>query len=122
MQLFRYGHVARAAIACGLCASVRGNHAEAIRWLDLVTHAEDVPPDVADQLLARRIGVLANAGRWAEIERAVRIARRQTPDETVPVGVARYLVVLALEADRRGNADLVEAHRRHRPVRAGRPR
>lgn len=112
--LLRYEHVARAAIGCALSLSQRNNDAEALAWLDQVEKADDLPPAVADNLLAWRIMILARARRWADLERTVRIARNSDrfgggPDvQPLDVTVARLLVVASLEADRRLAPDLIE--------------
>ncbi len=101
----RLDHVARAAIGCGLCEGVRGNHEEAMRWFRTVDEAEGFPEALREQLLSRQVWVLARSKRWADLELHVRRARggdrfgreRSTP---LPSGVARLLVVLSLEAGR----------------------
>jgi hypothetical protein len=60
-NLLRYEHVARAALGCALCASLREQHTEAARWLDEVEAGEDVPPIVADQVFSRWLIVHAAA-------------------------------------------------------------
>ncbi|MEX2219097.1 MAG: hypothetical protein WD749_10100 [Phycisphaerales bacterium] len=100
-SLVRYEHVARAAIGCALCESLRGNDNTALRWLDAVESAEGVPPTIAAQLFARRLTVLAAAKRWADVDFQLR--RRRQPDRTEPpaplaVGEARLLAVLTLQA------------------------
>lgn len=112
--LLKYEHIARAAVGCGLAAGVRGNDVEAIRWLDLVTEAEDVPPAVKDQLFSRRMIVLAGAKRWADLERLVRLARKADRSgagptaEPMSVWNARLLAVLTLEADRRVGGETID--------------
>lgn len=101
-SLMRYEHVARAALACGLCNAMLGNDVEAMRWLDMVEAAEDVPKVVQDQLFSRRVIVAAGTQRWADVELAVR-RRRTSPDGSdtnVPLSLAdaRLVAVLALQA------------------------
>ncbi len=106
-EMFRFEHVARAAIGSAMAASLRGNDVEAVRWIELIGESPELPDVVRDQLIARRMGVYAAAKRWADLERVVRIRKRVLvsgqPDQIVPLPavLARYLAVLALEADRR---------------------
>lgn len=100
-SLLRYEHVARAALACGLCNALLGNDVEAMRWLDVVEQGEGVPQTVQDQLFSRRVIVAATTQRWAEVELAVR--HRRTPDGGGPdmplsLADARLVAVLALES------------------------
>ncbi|MBI1189837.1 MAG: hypothetical protein GC200_04040 [Tepidisphaera sp.] len=101
-SLLRYEHVARAALACGLCNAMLGNDVEAMRWIDMVETAEGVPKVVQDQLFSRRVIVAAATQRWADLELAVR-RRRTSPDGSdvnVPLSLAdaRLVAVLSLEA------------------------
>lgn len=103
--LLKYEHVARAAIGCALCASIRNNDVEAVRWLDAVAATPELPESVREQIFPRRITVLAAAKRWADLERAVRLTRRSDrtgggPDvQPLSVPAARLLAVVTLEAD-----------------------
>jgi len=103
--LFKYEHVARAAIGCALAASLRGADVEAVRWLDAVAGAPELPASVQEQILPRRITILAAAKRWADLERAIRLARRSDRSgagpEVQPLSVvaARLLAIVSLEAD-----------------------
>lgn len=100
-ELLRYEHVARAALCAGLCESARGNGDTAIRWLDQVESAPDVPESVKSQVFARRLAVLTAANRWADVEYQVQRRRKALPAEQggfLPVGEARLLAVLSLEA------------------------
>ena len=97
-NLLRYPHVARAAIACALCESQRGNDDTALRWLDAVEQGEDIIPEVQEQLVARRLDVLCRARRWADAELLVRRTRNDRDTQALPVGVARLLAVLTLDA------------------------
>lgn len=100
--MFRYDHVARAAIGCSLCASLLGNDVEATRWLDEVESAEGVSQTILDMLFGRRLAVYAAADRWADAELIVR--RRRTDDDNavkrLSVRDARLLAVVAMEASR----------------------
>lgn len=106
--LLRYEHVARAAIGCALCASLRGNDVEAERWLDLVEKVDELPPVIREQLLGRRLVVLSAARRWLDMHLAVRraldAAARAEPDSpgVLRAGDARLLGVLSLEGLTRG--------------------
>jgi len=87
---FQYEHVARAAAGTALCMGVLGKDVEALAW---------------------RVIVLAGAGRWSDIERDVREARKpggtgvlklpEVPGQpgiiALPTGTARVIASLALE-------------------------
>lgn len=73
--LLVHEHVARAALGTATCFAIAGNDSEALRWLDELATAEGLPKVVTDQLLARRIGILAAGARWAELARWVDRAR-----------------------------------------------
>lgn len=99
-QLLRFEHIARAALGCALSASLRGEHVEAIRWIDLLNQADDLPLSVSEQIFTREILVYAAAQRWSDVEMRVRQRRgvesgtaikRLTPVE------ARFVAVVALE-------------------------
>lgn len=99
-QLLHYEHIARATLGCALSASIRNEHVEAIRWIDLLNSAEDLPPAVADQLFTRELIVLAGAQRWSDVEVRVRDRRgMRTGAATKPLSPieARLIAVLALE-------------------------
>jgi hypothetical protein len=113
--MFQYEHVARAAIGCGLCASLRGNDTEALRWLDAVEQSTDTPEGVRDQIVGRRFVVLGQAKRWADLDILVRKTRKAdrrgggkdlTP---LPTVLARLLAVMTLEADKRVAGGPIEA-------------
>ncbi len=120
-DLLRYDHIARAAIGSALAASLRGNDVEAIRWLDAIADADEVPKAILDQLLIRRIIVLGEAKRWADLEQLIRRARRGEKlhgygggpnthePEPLAVNAARLLAVITLEADKRIAAAQIEA-------------
>lgn len=105
--MFQYEHVARSAVGCGLCASLRGNDTEALRWLDAVSEAEQTPEAVREQLAPRRFVVLGAAKRWADLELFVRRTRKADRNgggpELTPLAtpLARLLAVITLEADKR---------------------
>ncbi len=114
-SMLQYEHIARAAVACAMCAAQRGADVEALRWLDFVSEAEQTPAAVREQLAARRIGILAQARRWADLELFVRRTRRSDragggPElRPMPALLARLLAVMALEADRRTAGAQIEA-------------
>jgi tetratricopeptide (TPR) repeat protein len=100
-SLFRYEHVARAAIGAALSASLRGNDIEAMRWIDAVEVAESVPPAVGEQLFSTKLTVLAAARRWADIDLLTRRRKIDTPEHgggALTARDARLLAVLAMEA------------------------
>ncbi|MCB9846675.1 MAG: hypothetical protein H6811_11905 [Phycisphaeraceae bacterium] len=100
-SMFRYEHIARAALGVALCHALRGNDVDAIRWLDAVREGEEVPASVQDQLFAHGLTIYARARRWADIEwRIHQVARERTAAHRPPLTVpeARLLAVLTLEA------------------------
>lgn len=113
-ELLKYEHIARAAIGCGLATAVRGNETLALRWLDEVEHAEDLPASVRPQLLPRRITILSDSKRWADLERLIRIERKSDRagggDNLVRLNpsTARLLAVVTLEADKSISRELIE--------------
>lgn len=100
-SLLRYEHVARAAMAVGLCESISGQDAEAIQWLDAIDAAGETPPAVRDELWGRRIEILGRAKRWSDLQRLVD-RRRLTADPAkpapLPVAEARLLAIVTLES------------------------
>lgn len=74
-SLLRFDHVARAALGCAMCASLRGEHVEAVRWMDLLMRSDDVSEGVRSQLFTREIQVLAAAQRWSDVDVRVRERR-----------------------------------------------
>lgn len=98
--LLKYEHVARAAVGVAMCASLRQNDAEALRWLDLVESEPDVSPALRAELLSRRMVVLASAKRWSDLELMLkrRAADRKKDQPLLSPSEARLLGVLALEA------------------------
>lgn len=70
-QTLRYPHVARAAIAVGVCKGLRGQTAEALSWLDAVERAPELPPGIGRQLFAARVSTLARGRQWADLNRIV---------------------------------------------------
>jgi hypothetical protein len=100
----RFEHVARAALGVSMCLSLGGQEVDALRWLESLDLAEDLPRPVAEQLFAYRIAILANSGRWVDVEVAVDAMRRDESGRprALPTPLARLLAVLALEQPKRG--------------------
>ncbi len=121
ISLLRYEHVARAAMACGLSASIAGKDAEAIQWLDAIENAAETSPKVRDELWVRRIEVLGRAKRWADIQRLVD-RRRLAPDPSgvtpLPKGEARLVAIVALEAIEESGGSSTVARSRNRLLEA----
>lgn len=113
-ELLKYEHIARAAIGCGLATALRGNETLGLRWLEEVENAEDLPESVKPQLLSRRITILSDARRWADLERLIRLERhsdRSGDGENVArlsPGAARLLAIVTLEADKSLSRELIE--------------
>jgi len=113
--LLRFDHLARSAIGVALANAALGQDAEAIKWLVAVDEEQTVPKEVRGQLLGRRLDVLARAGRFADVERAVRTARAPAntndpnalPTPLEPL-VARLLCVRVFEAQA-GKSGLLDA-------------
>lgn len=103
-NLLKYPHVARAALGCALCASLKGNDVEAMRWIDAVAAAADIAPDVQAQVFLRKLTVLAAAGRWADVDLVV---RRHTTDagerQRLTAAEARLLATSAMDAMQAAN-------------------
>lgn len=105
--LLRLDHVARAAIGVGVCAAVRGDYPEAVRWFDLVGRAPDVTPGVREQLFARRLAAAARNDEWTDALRLLREKRGAdtttgtTVNPALPLAPteARLLAALAFEAN-----------------------
>jgi hypothetical protein len=112
-NLFKFEHVARSAMGCALAASLVGDDVAALRWMEALEAATDLPPNVQDQLFSRRVIVLLSADRWADATLAVRDRRSPAPGATgvslLTTPEARLLAVLSLEALRR--TDLREGFR-----------
>lgn len=114
-QMLRYPHVARAAVAAGVCQSIRGRDEEALAWLARVADAGELPEGVLAQVLSRRLSIMARAQRWRELAEEVAHRRgsgtagedegRATP---LPVTDARLLAVLAFEARPTTNVEIVD--------------
>lgn len=105
--LLRYEHIARAAIGSALACGLRGQDGDAVRWLDAIAESDEISDAIREQILIRRITVLGDAKRWADLDYILRKARNADrtgggPDvKPLPVGAARLLAVIVLEADKR---------------------
>lgn len=112
--MLQYEHIARTAVGCALASALKGNDAEALRWLDAVEEEAQTPDAVRKQVPSRRLIVLAAANRWYDVDLLVRRMRKADRTGTGPnltpldPATARLLAVLALEADKRTNVDLIE--------------
>ncbi len=103
-NLMKFEHVARSALGCALTASLLGDDVGALRWMEAIESAEDLPPGVQDQLFSRRMIVLVAADRWADAGNALR--ERRTPEGSggpslLTTPEARLLAVMSLDALRR---------------------
>ncbi len=98
--LLKYEHVARAAVGVAMCASLRDNDVEALRWLDLVDDTDGISTALRAELLSRRMVVLAGAKRWSDLELLLkrRAADRKKDQSLLTPSEARLLAVLALDA------------------------
>lgn len=105
--LLKYEHVARAAVGCALAASLKGNNVEAAAWISMLEQTGDLSPAAMDQLLHAKLIVFASAGRWSDIEAAVRDRRGGTAGgasvKPLSTEAARLLAVLALESSSAAN-------------------
>ncbi len=113
-EMFKYEHIARAALGSAMAAGLRGSDVEAMRWLRALAEAPALPPAVRDQLFARRMAVLGAAKRWNDLDVEVRKARKSDREgggqnvEPLSASSARLLAVLTLEADRRIVGDVLD--------------
>lgn len=96
---FRFDHVARAALGVAMAQALLDEGPSAVRWLDAVQSAEQLPDNIDDQLFATRLVVLAAARRWADLVTHINLRRRDT-DAPLSPSEARLLAVLALEPPR----------------------
>lgn len=97
---FRLEHVARSGMGMALCASLRGSHGEALRWLAEIETTEDLPPALDADLFFRRIIVYAAGGRWSELEAMIRAHKRSDDGKPAPLSLrdARLVAVLCLDS------------------------
>lgn len=101
-SLLRYDHVARAVLGCALASSLADEHADAVRWIQVLDdETAEVAERVAPQVFPRRVLVLGRARRWADLESAVdheRRARVKGGAAQLEPLEARLLAVVTLEA------------------------
>ncbi|MCB9840022.1 MAG: hypothetical protein H6809_00030 [Phycisphaeraceae bacterium] len=106
--LLRYEHIARAAIGCALASSIRGSSVDAIRWLEEVDSNPDTPENVREQVFRRRIAILCQSRRWADLAWQIERVRRSRASGSEPgrltIREARLLAVGTLEALREPGA------------------
>lgn len=104
-NLMKFEHVSRSALGCALAASLLGDDVAALRWMEALETAEDLPPGVQDQLFSRRMIVLVAADRWADAGNALRERRAPTGGSGGPslltTPEARLLAIVSLDALRR---------------------
>jgi tetratricopeptide (TPR) repeat protein len=99
--LLRYPHVARAAVGCALCASLRGNDVEAVRWLDAVEESTEITDDLVAELPERKIVVLGAARRWSDLDvlvKRIRLSAKDGAPQLLSPRQARLVAVIGLEA------------------------
>jgi len=106
-SLLKHEHIARASIGVAMAFAAVGRQSDAMAWLDVVEQDDSVSPAVRAQLPMRRIGIIAAAQRWNDLERYVVKLRAPRPLDPAhadgqPVllseTVARYLAVICLQA------------------------
>ncbi|MDX9912359.1 MAG: hypothetical protein RBS39_11065 [Phycisphaerales bacterium] len=112
--LLRFEHLARAAIGCALCCSMRGDDASGVAWLRALEDASETPPGVKAQLTARSIDVLGRSRRWNDLSWLVERRRRESNGAPLDAYDARLLVIVSLEAlerpePRTGRNELAES-------------
>jgi len=93
----RFEHVARAAVGVAMCESLRGQDVTALRWLDALAGGGEVPQVVKDGLLARRIAVLGDGGRWYDLRAVIERLPVRADGFRLSVAEARLLSVVAFE-------------------------
>jgi hypothetical protein len=107
-RLFRFEHVARAAMGAALCESMRGNSDVAERWLDKIDRSPDLSKAVRSQLGTRRLIVAGEARKWSDLDWTLDQMRRASASGTAATADARLVAVYALEAlGRQGLPDRV---------------
>jgi hypothetical protein len=114
---FRFEHIARSAAGTALALGLLGRDVEALAWLGALRDQPQTHPSLAGQWLAWRVMILAQAGRWADIQRDLadirtplrpgseRSPMMQLPEVpgqsgvvALPVATSRVVVALALES------------------------
>lgn len=106
--LLRYEHIARAAVGVAMASAAKGSYVEAVRWLEEVDSSQETPQSVRDQLFTRRILILCESRRWADLTWQVERVQRQRTVGREPgrltMREARLLAVGTLEALQDTNA------------------
>ncbi len=115
VQLFRFEHVARAAVGAAVAEALRGGTDAGMRWLDLLENAEGVAAEVSEQVFIRRIQVLGMTGRWELLQNWVS-ARRAADGKgdrapRLSTAEARLIAVLATESRPSAESDRAAARR-----------
>lgn len=102
-NLLRFEHVARSVMGCALASSLAGDDVAALRWIEAMEAAEDLPAGVEDQLFSRKMIVMVAADRWADATGVLRTRRTAAGGgvSMLTTSEARLLAVLTLEALRR---------------------
>jgi len=114
-SLLRLEHVARSCIGVAMCFTLRGDRVIAIAWLDLVENGSETPASVRSQIFSWRLASLIHPpGRWAEVERVVRIRLNSEGPDSLSTRDARMLAIAALEQT--GADPTLEYERRIRTV------
>ena len=114
-SLLRLEHVARSCIGVAMCFTLRGDRVIAVAWLDLVESGAETPASVRSQVFSWRLASLIHPpGRWAEVERAVRIRLNSEGPDSLSTRDARMLAIAALEQT--GADPTLEYERRIRTV------
>lgn len=108
-SLMKYEHIARSTMGCALALSIRGDGAEATRWLTMVETAEGVSQPVLDQLLVRWITVAGSIGNWSQIEaRLIKLpGASEDPSKAITPAIARLIVVGSMEYLLKENASRI---------------
>jgi hypothetical protein len=98
-SLLRYEHVSRAAMGVAMALAAKGTSDEAMRWLDAVQFADGVPPAVIEQVVLRRIGIMASGGQWMQVESLLKDRQAKSADQRnfLAPAAARLVVVQAME-------------------------
>ncbi len=108
--MLKHEHIARSAVGAAMCLALKGDDAEAIRWLDAIEGEAVTPAVVKAQALPWRLTALAKAARWADIDRAVRKVRGSGENaRPLPAEVARLLAVLCLSSTARSPTQMALA-------------
>ena len=90
----RFEVKARAVIGVALCLSLRDEPNEAVRWLDFLESAEDLPESIKEQIPTRRLIILAHDGQWLAF---ANIRETLQNDNKLSPMLNRLIAVLALQ-------------------------